>query len=75
MSSKQYTTVGDLDVDKRPDLTLVQNSCEVNHILDMMGIDGNYGCLFVNVENGDYTEVWGTKQSVPFLQYTAERLL
>lgn len=55
------------------DLTLVDDSREVRHILDSIGYDdkGLFGCLFVGVEDGDYTDIYAIRGSVPWLHRTA----
>ena len=64
-------------------LTLTTDQHEVNRILDHIGaeydadsivLEDSYGCLFVDTEQGDYTEVWGVHRSVPYKAATAYRL-
>ena len=64
-------------------LTLVTDSYEVYNILDHIGaeydadsivLEDSYGCLFVDVKQGDYSEVWGVHPSVPYTAATAYRL-
>jgi len=71
--------VGELD----EHLTLVTDSYEVYDILDYIGaeydadsivLEDSYGCLFVDVKQGDYSEVWGVHRSVPYTAATAYRL-
>lgn len=65
------------------DLQLVTGSVEVNEILDRIGVDhdpesvvleDSYGCLWVDVEDGEYSEVWGIHKSAPYMNRYAVRL-
>jgi len=76
--------VSELQPDKHPELSLVTGSREVNDILDICGIEhdpesivleDSYNSLLVNVENGEYSEVWGIHQSVPHLSHYAVKLV
>lgn len=76
--------VSELQPKDRPELSLVTGSIEVNDILDSCGIkhdpesvvlDDSYNSLLVNVENGEYSEVWGIHQSVPHLSHYAVKLV
>lgn len=76
--------VRELQPEQKPDLQLVQDQYEINHILDSIGVEydnesiiaeDSYGCLWVDVENGDYSEIWGIHTSVPYLDKWAVRLL
>jgi hypothetical protein len=77
-------TISDLQPDKHPDLDLVQGgSYEIDQILDHIGVEqdresiiaeDSYSSLWVNVENGEYTEVWGAHVSVPYLHKPVYRL-
>jgi len=75
--------VGELQPDEKPNLSLVQSSEESHRILDHIGVDhdpksivaeDSYNCLWVNVERGEYTEVWGIHSGVPYTHKTAVRL-
>ena len=81
MTDKPLETkpVGELD----EHLSLVTDQYEVNRILDYIGaehdpdsivLQDSYGCLFADVEKGDYSEVWGVHRSVPYKAATAYRL-
>ena len=52
-----------------PDLTLIQDTYEIDQIWKYLGIDPEqfdlYG-LFVGVENGDYTEIYAYSGTVPY---------
>lgn len=71
-SDVKMTTVQDLQEDQ--DLILVVDSQEINHIRELEGIKEDYGCLFVKVGEGEYTEIYGLKESVPYLWLTVEKL-
>jgi len=75
--------VRELNPDEKPNLSLVTGSFEVNQILDHLGVDhdpdsivaeDSYGCLWVDVSDGEYTEVWGIHKSVPYMDRIAVRL-
>jgi len=75
--------VSELSPENKPDLSLVTDQYEVDQILDRIGVEQDhetivledaYRCLWVNVENGEYTEVWGIHKSVPYMDLTALRL-
>lgn len=75
--------VRELQPEHKPDLSLVQGSHEINTILDHIGVEhdrdsivleDSYGCLWVDVQDGEYTEVWGIHKSVPYLDRIAVRL-
>jgi len=76
--------VSELQPDNRPELSLVTGSREVNDILDICEIEhdpesivleDSYNSLLVNVENGEYSEVWGIHQFVPHLSHYAVKLV
>lgn len=76
--------VKDLQPDEKPNLSLVTGSHEVNQILEHIGVDhdpdsivreDSYHALFVDVGEGEYTEVWGCHYSVPHLHYTVYKLV
>jgi hypothetical protein len=51
---------------------LVTESQEIGSIADNLGIDlDDYGCLFVEVLEGEYGQVYGCSGSVPYLMDTA----
>lgn len=76
--------VRDLQPDKKPNLSLVTGSMEVNRILDDLGIEhdsdsivrsDSYHALLVDTAHGAYSEVWGIHHSVPHLSHTAYKLV
>ena len=75
--------VKELNPDDKPELSLVQSTHEIDSILahidvshdrDSIVLEDSYNCLWVNVENGDYSEVWGIHKNVPYIHLTAVRL-
>jgi len=76
--------VSELSPEKKPNLSLVQGGAfEIQQILDQIGVsydsdsivlEDSYGCLWVDVQNGEYTEVWGIHKSVPYNHLTAVQL-
>jgi len=75
--------VSELQPDKKPDLQLVTDSYEIDQILDHIGVEhdrdsivleDSYGCLWVDADNGDYSEVWGIHKSVAYTSLWAVRL-
>lgn len=70
-----FVTVKHLD-EKHADLILVSDSQEIKATAEAVGFDAaDYGCLFVEVGDGDYNEIWGCFESVPWLNLSAEKLL
>ena len=76
-------TIAALQPEKRPNLQLVQGRESVDHILDHIGVDQDhdsviaedtYSCLWVNVEDGEYTEVWGSHANIPYTHKPVYRL-
>ena len=47
---------------------LVSDSQDIRETLESIGIkdNGQWGCLFAIVGDGDYTAVWGCGSSVPY---------
>jgi hypothetical protein len=75
--------VSELQPDKKPDLQLVTGSHEIDQILEHIGVEhdresivleDSYSCLWVDTDNGDYSEVWGIHKSVPYTHLWAVRL-
>lgn len=75
--------VADLSPDMKPNLSLVEDSFEIDKILDYIGVDydrdsiileDNYNCLWVDTNYGEYTEVWGIHHSIPHNDRIAVRL-
>jgi hypothetical protein len=58
--------------------TLVQDSQDVRAVLDSIGYSkrrrNSIGCLLVEVDDGDYGEVWAIDRSVPLLTETAYQI-
>jgi hypothetical protein len=52
-----------------PDLMLLTDSQDINSVKEHIGSPEwfDYGCLFVKVEDGDYSEIYGCDRSVPYL--------
>ena len=77
------TKVKNLSPDNKPNLSLVTDKHEIDHILDSIGVnqdrdsivlEDSYSCLWVNVENAEYAEVWGIHKNTPYLDLYAVRL-
>lgn len=57
-------------------LQLVTTEPDISQIKEMVGgISTNYDAFFVDVNRGEYTEVWGFKGVVPYVQKQAERIV
>jgi hypothetical protein len=65
-------------------LLLISDSQEVNQILDRIGVnhdpssiilEDSYNTLFVDTNQGDYSEVWGIHKNTATLDRVAVRLL
>lgn len=69
------TDIGDLRLDPErvsdlgQDLLLVTDSQEIEHTLDNLGLtdeDNLVGAMFIDSADGDYTDVWFTKDTVVY---------
>ena len=57
-------------------LNFISDSQDVQAIREYLGEDaGNYDAFFVDVQNGDYVEVWGMVGIVPYLSKLVSRLI
>jgi hypothetical protein len=53
-------------------LVLVTDSRDIDAIADIEGVDlGDYGCLFVEVLDGEYGTIYGCSGIIPYLMGTA----
>jgi hypothetical protein len=59
--------VSDLESDQ--DLMLLSDRQDIRAVADYLGNPEwfDYGCLFVKVGDGDYSEIYGCESSVPYL--------
>lgn len=70
---EDYPTVGDLQALEHfygANYQLVTNSQDILIVLEMEGREelmSDVGCLFVIVGEGEYLEIWGCEESVPYL--------
>jgi hypothetical protein len=66
VTCKREKTVNDLEDEG---LILLQDSQDIQAIKEHFGNPEwfDYGCVFVKVEDGDYSEVYGCESSVPYL--------
>ena len=64
-------------------LRLVRGSREIDTILDHIGVtydrdsvilEDSYNCLWVDTQNGEYSEVWGIHKNVPYMDRIVVRL-
>jgi hypothetical protein len=64
------------DLQNNLSFDLIQNSQDIKHILESIGIidNGNYGCLFVEVLDGEYGEIYGCSSNIPYLHYDLFKL-
>jgi hypothetical protein len=66
------------DIPNGDDIILIADLREIADILRDIAYDGSpddYGCLFVQVGDGDYDHVWGCGSSVPWLWALVDTLL
>jgi len=57
-------------------LQFICNSQDVKPIQEYLGEDaGNYDAFFVDVQDGDYTEVWGMVGIIPYNSKLVSRLI
>jgi hypothetical protein len=72
LSNNKMRTVANLG----QHLTFVSDSQDVQAIREHLGEDaGNYDAFFVDVQNGDYTEVWGIVGILPYNSKLTSRLI
>ncbi|WP_033399355.1 DUF6839 family protein [Thermus islandicus] len=58
-------------------VVLIQDSQEIQSVLEHIGWPEAaewYGCLFVELGDGEYRRVWGVERFVPYLEERAELL-
>lgn len=68
-------TVADLDTEANWNaFELLTNSQDVAAVLTDLGVSEDYGALFVQVADGEYTEIWGCESDVPHLTQAVYRL-
>jgi hypothetical protein len=67
ITCKREKQVSDLDSD--PELILLSDSQDIQSIKEYLGCPEwfDYGCLFVKVGDGDYTEIYGCENNIPYL--------
>jgi hypothetical protein len=73
-TNKEDTTmkVRDLQGEK---YQLVTNSQDIEAISVDLGINPeSFGCMFVEVINGEYGEVYGCYSNIPYLHYDVEKV-
>lgn len=77
------TKVKNLQPEEKPNLSLVTNKREIDQILNSIGVEhdrnsiiaeDSYSCLWVDVQNAEYSEVWGIHKNTPYVTLTAVRL-
>ena len=57
-------------------LNFISDSQDVQAIREYLGEDaGNYDAFFVDVQNGEYVEVWGMVGIVPYNSKLVSRLI
>ena len=55
---------------------LIQDSQDIEFYSEFFGIDlSDYGCLFVWIEDGEITELWGCERYIPYLKEPVIRLV
>jgi len=60
----------------KPHLQLITDSQDVQAIQEHLGQDaGEYDAFFVDVQDGDYVEVWGMCGIVPYMSKLVSRLI
>jgi hypothetical protein len=74
ITCKREKQVSDLDND--PDLILVDNSRDIESIKEYLGSPEwfDYGCLFVKVCDGEYSEIYGCESNIPYLHYWVDTI-
>lgn len=69
---KEQKPIGEL----RDGLQLTTGAFEADHVLRHIGVpNADYGMVFTDQANGEYTEVWAAHGNVPCNGKTAHRLL
>jgi hypothetical protein len=62
------------DISNRNDLTLVQDSQDIVALYEHIGMH-DYGCYFVKINEGEYTEVYGCDTFAPYLTSNLDRII
>ena len=63
------------DLQDRENLTLVTDSQDIEAICINVGCNPlAFGCLFVEVKNGEYGDIYGCYSNIPCLRYPAEKI-
>lgn len=75
VTCKREYQVMDLD-NLFPDLMLLSDSQDINAVKEHLGNPDwfDYGCLFVSIEDGDYTNIFGCESNVPYLHYWVDTI-
>ena len=58
------------EIDERPEFSLISDSQDIEAILEYLGcseLKDQIGCMFVEIDNGDYGEIYYCEYSVPWL--------
>jgi hypothetical protein len=65
------------DLDKRDDLMLITNSQDINAVKEHFGNPkgwSDYGCLFVEIVDGDYGDIFGCESDIPYMSYWVDKI-
>jgi hypothetical protein len=64
------------DLEKREELQLITDSQEIREICKSIGKKGyiGSGCLFVEIHDGEYYDIYACEHSVPYLHYEVKKI-
>jgi virulence-associated protein VapD len=64
------------DLENNLNFHLIQNYQDIEEVLKDLGLpnDNTYGCLFVEMLEGEYGEIYGCESNIPYLHYRLDKL-
>jgi hypothetical protein len=63
------------DLQERKELELITNSQDIESIAVMIGVNPlSFGCLFVELIDGEFGDVYGCYSNIPYLHYEVEKI-
>jgi len=63
------------DIQGRADLELISNSQDIENICVDIGVNPlSFGCLFVEIIDGELGDVYGCYSNIPYLHYDLEKI-
>jgi len=63
------------DIQDNENLVLVTNSQDIEEISAYFNVNPeNFGCMFVEILDGEYGKVYGCYSNIPYLHYDLEQI-